>query len=381
MDLTTITSLITALRQETAEESISPELLGSLLQRIADAISTAALQSDVTTLNKWKTIITSLGTIITDLFIGADDANNIYISSHQSNLTNGFESIAPRYITIPPATTSRAGTMSTQHVNALDSCTTSITTIQSTITTLNSALTTFNTRLNATQNALSSQTTSVNSNTLNITTLKSSVNSLQSQLRTLQANFNTFASIKQTSMVWIECSVKEGCIYIDGANQLINAGLTPVIFRYSNRSSRTFLDVERDTRDYLPERHGWNRFYDNYKLQVDENDLFSFRDEEILITEHRKEYSYKPNVLFSKETVLRDDNNKINKIFIYFGKTAYNVLRHQRRFRFAIAFYKKTTDDPIFHFSSLRTNLAEFYVAVKAKRESGSYKISYQYSR
>ena len=45
-DISSITSLITSFRSETREEAITPEVLGALLQKIADLLGKAALQTD-----------------------------------------------------------------------------------------------------------------------------------------------------------------------------------------------------------------------------------------------------------------------------------------------------------------------------------------------
>lgn len=381
MNITSLTTLITALRQETSKDSITPELLGSLLQRIADTLATAALESDVNTLALWKASINALGTIINSLSITPADAYNVYIASQQANLTTGLESINPKYITISPATTAQAGAMSANHVNTLDRCTSNISALQNTIATINGSLSSLSVKLTSAQSTITYQGRNINSNTNNITTLKSTTTSLQNQLRTLQSNFNTFASIKQTAMVWIECCIKDGSLFIDGADQLLQSGLTPVIFRYSTRSSRTHKEEGSDKRPFLPERRGWNRFYDDDKLQIDGQNQITFRDEQLLQSENKLEYSLDPKVLFSKETVIRDTDGTIKNILIYFGKTATDVLAHPHRFRFALAFYKKTTSDtPTFHFSSLRTNLAEFRVVVKATLKDDTYEIIHYFS-
>lgn len=49
-DISSITSLITSFRSETREEAITPEVLGALLQKIADLLGKAALQTDVSAL-------------------------------------------------------------------------------------------------------------------------------------------------------------------------------------------------------------------------------------------------------------------------------------------------------------------------------------------
>ena len=69
-DITTITSLITAFRTESREEAVTTEVLGALLQKIADVIATTALQTDFDSLSAWRTLFSKLSTVITSLSIG-----------------------------------------------------------------------------------------------------------------------------------------------------------------------------------------------------------------------------------------------------------------------------------------------------------------------
>ena len=47
-DISSITSLITSFRSETREEAITPEVLGALLQKIADPVSYTHLRAHET---------------------------------------------------------------------------------------------------------------------------------------------------------------------------------------------------------------------------------------------------------------------------------------------------------------------------------------------
>lgn len=57
-------------------------------------------------------------------------------------------------------------------------------------------------------------------------------------------------------------------------------------------------------------------------------------------------------------------------------------MNHTHRFRFAVAFYKKSTDSKRFQFSDLRTNLAEFRVNARAfkNKESNELVLQYKFS-
>ena len=77
-DISSITSLITSFRSETREEAITPEVLGALLQKIADLLGKAALQTDVSRLDNWRSDLARIGYVLTSLTIGSDDRNNVY---------------------------------------------------------------------------------------------------------------------------------------------------------------------------------------------------------------------------------------------------------------------------------------------------------------
>lgn len=79
-DISSITSLITSFRSETREEAITPEVLGALLQKIADLLGKAALQTDVSRLDNWRSDLARIGYVLTSLTVGSDDRNNVYFN-------------------------------------------------------------------------------------------------------------------------------------------------------------------------------------------------------------------------------------------------------------------------------------------------------------
>ena len=56
MDISNLTSLINALRAETQEDSITPESLGALLQKIVDVLGSAASNLTVQQLVQWQQV-------------------------------------------------------------------------------------------------------------------------------------------------------------------------------------------------------------------------------------------------------------------------------------------------------------------------------------
>ena len=92
-DISSITSLITSFRSETREEAITPEVLGALLQKIADLLGKAALQTDMSRLDNWRSALARIGYVLTSLTIGSDDRNNVYFTLGKANLSTVLASI------------------------------------------------------------------------------------------------------------------------------------------------------------------------------------------------------------------------------------------------------------------------------------------------
>ena len=379
-DITTITKLITDFSNETREEAVTVQVLGSLLQKIADVIGTTALQSDVQSLGAWRTLFAKLNTLVTDITIGSDDRNNVYLSLSKGNVATGSIQSQPNSICIRQATTERAGAMRAQQVQDLNKCKSDISAINTSLTSLNTSLSKMNTELMRHSRQLTTDSNALSSIDTWIKQAANTISSLQSSIRTLQANFNTFASMKQTTTIHIECQIKDSKLYIQGANQLISSGLLPVIFRYSIRTSRRKMN-ENGIRDYMPKRRGWHRFFDSKKILVRTDDIIEFRED----TVYRPlgtpvKYSDSPKYLFAFEKVKIDsDTGDVSEVCVPFGQKLYNVYNNLRLFKFAIGFYKPVSNNSTFTFSDLRTNLAVFRVRVESFRAGTGKQNTYYY--
>ena len=67
IDITNLTSLITAFRNETEQGSISPETLGALLQAIANQLTSAATDQDQQKLSLLYDHIRTMGNCLTSV--------------------------------------------------------------------------------------------------------------------------------------------------------------------------------------------------------------------------------------------------------------------------------------------------------------------------
>ena len=119
MDISNLTNLITAFRAQTQSNSITPDSLGQLLQKIVNVLENAAEYTSVQQLEDWEGSITGLGSVLTRIALGADDRNNIYLNINSVNTTTGMGQSA--IFTLRQATTERAGVMRAQQVTDLNS--------------------------------------------------------------------------------------------------------------------------------------------------------------------------------------------------------------------------------------------------------------------
>ena len=380
-DISSITSLITSFRSETREEAITPEVLGALLQKIADLLGKAALQTDMGRLDNWRSDLARIGYVLTSLTIGSDDRNNVYFTLGKANLSTGINQLAPNSILIRQATTERAGVMRAQQVQDLNKCKADISKYFSSLSTLEETILNLQKGIANISLRVSRNTKATIVNAEDILKIQTDIKSLASQMKSLQTDIQKFATMKQATQMHIECIITDSTLVIQDAYRYIRQGLTPVIFRHSVRTSRKQED-ENGVREYLPRRRGWNRFYDDRKISVNNGDEISFRlDKEG--DPNRGKFFTEPGVLFGDCRAVIDPNTqRLSEVRIYFGKRSFNILGINRYFRFAIGFYKKSKDYGPFQFGELRTNLAEFKVIARADTldSSNNYKLTFIFS-
>ena len=380
-DISSITSLITSFRSETREEAITPEVLGALLQKIADLLGKAALQTDMGRLDNWRSDLARIGYVLTSLTVGSDDRNNVYFTLGKANLSTGINQLAPNSILIRQATTERAGVMRAQQVQDLNKCKADISKYFSSLSNMEETILNIQKGIASISLRVSQNAKQITVNAEDILKIQTDIKSLASQIKSLQADILKFATMKQATQMHIECIITDNTLVIQDAYRYIRQGLTPVIFRHSVRTSRKQED-ENGVREYLPRRRGWNRFYDDRKISVNNGDEISFRlDKEG--DPNRGKFFTEPGVLFSDcRAVIDPETQQLLEVRIYFGKRSFNILGINRHFRFAIGFYKKSKDYGPFQFGELRTNLAEFKVIARADTSdsSNNYELTFIFS-
>ncbi len=380
MDISSITSLISTFRAETHEEAITPESLGALLQKIADALGTASLQTDMASLQLWRGGLAAIGSVLTALSVGSDDRNNVYLTYAKTNLSSATSQLMNDGIVIRQATTERAGAMRAQQVQDLNKCKSDLTKIASNIVTATNTLATLQNSLSALSTRVTANTKSIDANDTDILTIQSDVKSLATQIKSLQTDIQKYATMTQATQMHIECIITQGEIVIQDAYRYLRQGLTPVIFRHTVRTSRKSED-EEGKREWLPCRRGWNRFYDDGKLRISSSDVVSFRID-TRGADNLGAYVTSADALFSHVRIVRSSATKeVERVLVGYGKRSCDILHKIRRFRFAIGFYKKSSSSPTFQFGELRTNLATFRVEAYASvNKNGDVELSFRFS-
>lgn len=148
IDISNLTSLITAFRQETEQGSISPETVGALLQAISDELANVSTDQETIVIKKLQENFKALGSFLVSVAQGDTDRNNVLANFTLYNPNTGvFE--AQRGVTfIKQATTERAGAMRAQQVIDLNACKKDISNLQTSVnnisaTTLSEVIKTF----------------------------------------------------------------------------------------------------------------------------------------------------------------------------------------------------------------------------------------------
>ena len=140
IDITNLTSLITAFRNETEQGSISPETLGSLLQAIANLLSAASTDQEQIKLTNIYDNLLKMGNCLTNLAQGDADKNNVLADYAFFNPISGLHSAQRSQILIKQATTERAGAMRAQQVIDLNATKKGVATLEEAVATINSQL-------------------------------------------------------------------------------------------------------------------------------------------------------------------------------------------------------------------------------------------------
>lgn len=220
VDTTSITSLIKAFRAETSKDSINPERLGSLLQKLADVLAQAASIADIGASTELADRLKKVANVLTALYVGSEDTKKIKLSYKTVSMTTGEENTFPDVIAIPSANSNKAGSMTAAHVRKLNENANNITSlgsslseetasrqsedkaIRQSLTSLSGELTTLATNIKNVSDSVGSETASRQnadkSIQQSITNLSGELSSLAQQITNLSTRINSESSARVT---------------------------------------------------------------------------------------------------------------------------------------------------------------------------------------
>ena len=324
MDVTNLTSLVTALRAETAYAAITPESLGGLLQKIVDAIGKTSSDDDMKVVQNWKTALQQITHVITSAEQGTADRNNIYLTVQLASLATGATGTNTDAILIRQATTERAGAMRAQQVIDLNTCKSDIKNLQTGVT------------------------------------------ALEKKVESLPTSGSSSSSYSVVAYR-IVADVRDDVLYIRGASKLIAAGYKPFIFRYSVKRNR---HTNKQTGQHFrgPKRRGWHMFYGEKAAKVNSNESISFAN---MDSNGKPTTNYGTSVwnIFNLACHYDEDTGDTDKIKVGWGKKTIDATKG-RRFKMGIAFAPPQKKQG-FDNGTLVTNIAEFHALVQVHKLTG----------
>ena len=424
VDTTSITSLIKAFRAETSKDSINPERLGSLLQKIAVTLATAASISDIGASTELVTRLNKVGQVLTALSVGSDDTKKIKLSYNTVSIQTGETASFPDAISIPSANSNKAGAMTAAHVRKLNELATNLTSLTQSFASLGQALanetgertgamSNFGQQLANEQSARKTEDNNL-SNRINAeasarvtadTAQSNRINALETSYRNLNTAISTLQNKDKSigsDIVSLERSIDDvNHSVFDAKNDIDNLRnqIKTTKENLANHEQDDYTHIEtvarngtitvpgaaglvgrgliplifrctisqsrrtpdeNGRREYMDKKHGWHVHYGEDKIK--------FKNETMMIRDDRKDSSTKDEYFTDASTLFHFPKDHV----VGYGKRSYN-LAHGKRFKFAIAFAKKPNFKDNFDFSCLRTNLATFRVfAVTRTDEHGN---------
>ena len=103
INTSSLTAIITEFRRLQAKDSITPEALGSILQRIAELLATAGTSETQQALNNWYEAMNQAAPYISALVQANFDRNNVLLNPTLVDPIEGESYIGNVPITIQPA--------------------------------------------------------------------------------------------------------------------------------------------------------------------------------------------------------------------------------------------------------------------------------------
>ena len=375
INISTISKLISDFRVLSQKDSISPESLGVLLQRLADLINSAASDEEYKAIyDAFQNFVANIAAVPTALYKleqGSADRNDVLMNITTSHLINGITMTLKDAVFIRQATTERAGAMRAQQVTDLNSTRTGLAALQKSHTELASKVSSLETTISENGELLARVADESNYCSEGIADLAENLqvtnDDLAATQKSVEENARGITSIKaKTDCPRIAVEVVDGKLRVYNASYYTKNGYYPFVFRFTSKRNRCTLENYPD-RKRGAKNKGWHVIGGlPNDVKIDSNGCVMFRTSPLedwhmiengVIISHSYEAKYVVGVKGTGE-----------KMYVPWGKKKVRVTSNHgtylmRRFRFAIGFAKSfnnvfATITP----AHLVSNLAEFSV-------------------
>lgn len=368
INTSTITQLISDFRALSQKDSVSPESLGVLLQKLADLINTAAADGDFTAISD---ALNAVPTALVSISQGSADRNDILMDVTTSNLVKGLQASVKDLVFIRQATTERAGAMRAQQVTDLNNTRTGLAALQKTVATLSDLVAQLETTVSTNGELLNRVADVADYCSEGIADLTENLqvtnDDLTATQKSVQDNSSTITSIKaKTDCPRIAVDIVDGKLHVYNTSYYTKNGYYPFVFRFTSKRNRCTLENYPDKKRGAKHK-GWHVIGGlPNDVKIDSNGCVMFRTSPLedwhmiengVIISHSYEAKYVVGVKGTGE-----------KMYVPWGKKKVRVTSNHgtylmRRFRFAIGFAKSfnnvfATITP----AHLVSNLAEFSV-------------------
>jgi len=318
IDTKSLTELITEFRAIQAKDAVSPESLGYILQRIVDLLSTAGTSETVTKIQNLLDGFKAAGQAICTFEQGAADRNNILVNSKEVDLATGTVGTRTNSLFIKQATTERAGAMRAQQV-------------------------------------------------IDLNNARNRIAEILPLLETIQAKLGLNGSNGLYNNAQIQVSVENGLLRIYGAQQPIDDGYVPYLFRHTRKRNqwkdKVALEAGATPKKYCDKRKGWNLYGSVHTLKIANSIVAISTNTKSHYSVEAAGYSSAPSSFVKTFTRARD-----NAPCFGWGRSVVSLLdpknprKHRMiRLRFAIGFAKKILPGrSLITTANLVSSLAEF---------------------
>lgn len=374
INTSTITKLISDFRALSQKDSISPESLGVLLQRLADLINSAASDEEYKAIyDAFQNFVANIAAVPNALYKleqGSADRNDILMNITTSHLINGVTMTLKDALFIRQATTERAGAMRAQQVADLNSTRTGLASLQKTVSSLSDVVGKLETTVSENGELLNRVDEVANYCSEGIADLTENLqvtnDDLAATQKSVEENARGISSIKKvTDCPRIATSVINGKLQIYNFRYYIQNGYYAFVFRLTSKRNRCSLQNFPEKR--RGDKHkGWHVIGGlPNDVKIDSNGCVMFR------TSPLEDWHHLGNDLISHSYEAKyvvGAKGSDEKMYIPWGKKKVRVSSNHgtylmRRFRFAIGFAKSfnnvfATITP----AHLVSNLAEFSV-------------------